>query len=81
MLLALASVMLPDKLAAVPLLLMSAPPELMPVPLSVTASAPIVWPFRSNTAPLETVVPLAVLPSAVALPSCSVPALTVVAPP
>ena len=59
---------------------MSAPPLEMPVPLSVKASAPIDWPFKSSTAPEATVVPAAVVPNAEALPSLSVPALTVVTP-
>ena len=63
------------------LLLITAPPLEIPVPLIVNASAfVIVWPLRSRTAPEVIVVPAAVVPKAVALPSLSVPALMVVAP-
>ena len=80
MLVSLPSVMFPDKLAGVALLLISAPPELIPVPLSVSGSAPTVRPLRSKTAPLVVVVTPAVVPSAVAFPNFSVPALIVVNP-
>jgi hypothetical protein len=49
--------MAPLKLAAVPSLLMRAPPEEMPEPLIVNASVPIACPNKSSAAPGETVVP------------------------
>src|SRR5436305_1913825 len=68
-------------LAAVALLLVRAP-DPAPVPFSTRGSAPIVWPLRSRTPPLLTVVPPAVLPRALALPAIRVaPLLMVVAPP
>ncbi len=61
--------------------MISAPPLLIPVPLIVTASAPMAWPLRSRTAPELIVVAPAVVPSAEALPSFSRPtARTVIAP-
>ena len=72
---AIASVLLSE--AAVALLLMSAPPLLMPLP-EIVSALPMLWPNRSSTAPELTVA--AAVPSATALPSLSVPALTVVPP-
>ena len=69
------SATVPDNDApALPLLLVSVPP------FSVTPSAPTARPFRSSVAPEATTVPPAVVPSADALPSCSVPPLTLVIP-
>ena len=64
------------------LVLINAPPaESTPVPLRVrTFVLLVVWPFKSNVAPEATVTPAADPPSAVALPSLSRPALTVVPP-
>ena len=60
---------------------MSAPPELIPVPLSVSTLVPvIVVPFKSSTAPLVSDTVLALPPSAVAFPTFNVPALIVVPP-
>ena len=73
-------------LAALAELLMKAPPLLMPVPLSVSASAvPSVKPLRSSAAPAVTLVPAAVVPNGVlvappAAPNFRVPALIVVRP-
>ena len=65
----------------VPVLLISAPPLLMPVPLIVTEALFTVWPFRSSTAPVPvTLTAPVVRPSAVAWPSFKVPADTVVFP-
>ena len=64
-----------------PLLLVSAPPLEMPVPLSVRALVlVIVVPFKSNTAPLVTLTAPLLPPSAVALATLSVPTLTIVPP-
>ena len=65
-------------------MLRKAPPKLMPVPSNVNASAPIVMPvlalYSSRAAPSDTVVPLAVVPSAVLLAALNTPALMSVAP-
>ena len=62
-------------------MLRSAPPAEMPVPASDSASAPTVMPFWiSRAAPLETVVPAAVVPSAVLFWMLRAPEVTVVAP-
>ena len=75
------SVTVPATLAvAVVLLLTSAPLLLIPLEESVRGSATPLWPLRSSTPPAVTVVSPAVEPSAVALPSCSVPEPTVVSP-
>ena len=66
--------MAPDRLL-VPVLVRSV--ALLP---RVMASAPTVTFCRSSVAPLATVVPAAVLPSALAWVMASVPAVTVVAP-
>ena len=61
------------------LLLNSAPPLAMPVPLSVSTPVLVMpWPLRSSAAPLLTII--APVPNAVALPALSTPALTVVTP-
>ncbi len=79
--LSLPRVIAPVKLAAVALLLVNAPARPIPVPLSVTASATPVCPFRSSAAPVPvTVVTPPVVPSPAASPSFTVPALIVVAP-
>ena len=58
-----------------------APPLLMPVPVRLRASAPIVIPPESSkAAPLDTVTPPAVVPSAVLLEARKAPALMAVAP-
>ena len=67
----------PALAAAVALLLVSAPALPMPVPEMVSALL-MLWPLRSSAAPLATVP--ALVPSAVALPSSTLPAFTVVAP-
>ena len=64
--------------AAVALLLINAPALLMPVPLKLRLLV-MLWPLRSSTAPLLT--DAAPVPSAVLLPACSVPALTMLPPP
>ena len=71
----------PAYVAAVLLELIKAPAPAIPVPLKarVLAFATVV-PFRSKAAPLLTVTAPLASPSALALPSCSVPALTVVPP-
>ena len=69
--------------AAVPLLLMRAPAELMPVPeIWMISVGSRVWPSRSSSAPLATPAPptmvrelLPALPRAVALPTWRMPAL------
>ena len=79
--LSLASVTKPLKLAAAELPLDNAPPpNSTPVPLSVTASAPTVWPFKSKAASIKTVVPASVVPSPLALPSITFPSVMVVKP-
>ena len=63
----------------VALLLVKAPPLLMPMPFSVKALLPVmVVPFKSSAAPEATVT--APVPSAVGLPIFNVPALTDVVP-
>jgi hypothetical protein len=63
----------------VALLLIKAPPLLMPVPLSVKALVfATVWPLRSSTAPLLTPTAPLPLPNAVALAILNVPAEIVV---
>ena len=65
----------------VPLMLRRAPSEEIPVPLSVRASAPTVMVFWIwSAAPPVTVVPAAVVPSAVAFWMFKTPAVTVVRP-
>ena len=60
---------------------LKAPPELIPVPFNVSASAPIeVFPDNSNAAPLVTVTPPAVVPRAVMLAALNAPAEIVVKP-
>ena len=66
--------------AADVLLLMSPPVFETPVPATASDSPATVWPLRSSAPPAETVVPASVEPSAVALPSFSVPAVTFVLP-
>ena len=81
MVVASARVILPTYVAAAVLLLRSAPPELMPVPFSVSAFAlPRLVPLRSRAAPADTVTPPLLAPSAVAFPSFSVPAPIIVPP-
>jgi len=64
-----------------PEIFLKAPPELIPVPFNVKASAPIViGPDNSNAAPSATVVPDAVVPREVALVALNAPAETVVRP-
>ena len=63
--------------AAVPVLLYNAPALPMPVPLKVRLLA-MLLPARFSAAPLST--DTAPVPSAVLLPICSVPALTMVPP-
>ena len=58
----------------------SAPLLPTPTPLSVTASLPIATPLMFSVAPLLTVVPPSVLPSALAFAATSVPPMIVVAP-
>ena len=58
----------------------SEPTPVGPTPFNVTASAPTFTPAICNCAPLATVVPAAVVPSAVELAATSVPALMFVAP-
>ena len=84
----------PDRVSCVPLTAtVLAPPKvtvpaklLVPVdvakvpPLSATASVPTTTPRKSRVAPLSTVTPPALVPSAVSLVKASVPALTVVVP-
>jgi hypothetical protein len=66
---------------AVTLELIKAPAPPMPVPLSVNAFVLVkVWPFKSSAAALLTVIALAEVPNAVALPACNVPPLTMVPP-
>ena len=73
-------------LAAVLELLIKAPPDEMPVPLSMIGLLIPVVPFKSRTAPLVIVaVPVVVFwrppkPSAVEFPICSVPPKTSVVP-
>lgn len=76
-----AKVTAPLKLDAPAPELTKAPALEIPVPLIVTASAPIVRPLRSKAAPELTVVPPAVVPNAELSPSFTVPALIVVVPP
>ena len=65
----------------VPEMLRSAPSAAMPVPFSVSASAPTVMLFWiCSAAPLATVTPPATVPSAVALRMLTTPAEIVVAP-
>ena len=67
--------------AAVALLLLSAPPLLMPVPFKVKALVLVsVRPFRSSTAPAATDTAPAEVPKAVAEPRRRVPALMLVLP-
>ena len=74
------SVMAPAMLLT-PDRLRSAPPAAMPVPFRVRASAPTaIPPWTCRAAPLATVVPAAVLPSAVAFATVSAPPETVVVP-
>ncbi len=69
MLLALPSVTNPIYVPAVALLLVRAPPLLMPVPFKVSAFVfVIVVPFRSKTPPLVTLAALVFPPKAFALP-------------
>ncbi len=64
-----------------PLIFLKAPPELIPSPFNVNASAPIVIPpDNSNAAPCATVTPPAVVPRAVLLDALNAPADIVVAP-
>ena len=66
-----------------PLMLRKAPPLLMPLPFSVSASAATVTPeacHKRNSAPSFTVVPAEVLPRALALCTSSEPPATVVVP-
>ena len=64
-----------------PLMLRKAPPELMPVPFNVNASALKVRPpDNSRAAPFATVVPLSIAPNAAALVARKTPALIVVTP-
>ena len=72
---------MPARLAAVPLLLLSAPmPAAVPMPVMEIASTPMFWPFKSSVAPAATFVPRPVLPSAEAFPNWRVPAFTFVRP-
>ena len=74
-------VTLPAYVAAVDELLMSDPPELIPVPDNERALVfVIVLPFRSSTAPLLKVTAPVEAPKAVALPILTVPAVIVVPP-
>ena len=66
--------------AADVLLLMSPPVFETPVPATASDSPATDWPLKSREPPAETVVPASAEPSAVALPSFSVPAVTVVEP-
>jgi len=60
---------------------LKAPPVLIPSLFNVNASEPIViLLYNSNTAPLATVVPDAVVPSALLWPALNAPAETVVRP-
>ena len=60
---------------------LKAPPELIPSPFIVNASAPIVIvPDNCNAAPLATVVPDAVVPRAVLFAAVNAPAEIVVRP-
>lgn len=62
-------------------LLIRAPPESMPVPLSVRAFVlAIAMPFRSSTAPLVTETAEAEVPNADTWPTFKMPALIVVPP-
>ena len=80
MLLSDAKAIVPAYAAPVVLLLVSAAP-LNPRPFKVRALVlVIVVPFKSRVAPDVTLTAPALAPRAVALPSCSVPALTVVPP-
>ena len=68
-------------MARVAELLVNAPPLEIPVPFSVKALVLVmVVPLRSSTAPLVTEVDPEEAPKAVALPTLSVPELTVVPP-
>jgi hypothetical protein len=71
----------PAYVAAVPLELIKAPAPEIPVPLKDRVLVFVtVVPFRSKAAPLLTVTAPLASPSALVLPSCNVPALTVVPP-
>ena len=70
----------PHDAGLVVLVFTRAPPDEMPVPNSESGSAATAWPLRSSTAPLRTVVPPSPDPRAVALPTLTVPAATVVSP-
>ena len=74
-------VMAPDQVLA-PARLRRAPPELTPVPMRLVSGSAIVRPAPSISiaAPEATVVPVAVVPRAVAAWTRTIPALTVVAP-
>ena len=72
--------MVPAKLAGLELLLIKAPLPPTPVPEMVKGFAPIACPPRSRVAPAVTLTALDVLPSALELPSASVPALTATLP-
>ena len=64
-----------------PEIFLKAPPELIPVPFNVNASAPIVIPpDNCNAAPSATVVPDAVVPRAVSFAAVKTPAEIIVAP-
>ena len=64
-----------------PEIFLKAPPELIPDPFNVKASAPIVIPpDNSNAAPAETVTPPAVVPRAVLFDALNTPPATVVSP-
>ena len=70
----------PPRLAAPAALFTSAPLPPTPAPWSVTGSPPTAMPLRSSVAGAATMVPPTVLPSAVKLPTISVPVFTFVAP-